>query len=299
MADMGFLPQVEWLLRRTPGRKQTLLFSATLDGAVDTLIQRYQHDPVHHEVVSETMTVDEMEHRFLLVHQMDKVKVAAAIGRQRRAHAGVRPTPSGAPTGSPSTCGDEGVRAEAIHGDLRQKAARAGAWPTSSRASCRCSSPPTSPPAASTSTTSTWSSTTTRPRTTRPTCTAPAARPAAGESGVVVTLVLWNQELEVKRLQKRLGVDAADRRDLLERPPPRRPGGLGPRPRAGDELEPILDGQRRGNRDAHRRERLRARSRSARRAVAARTPGCAPAQDRRTRRCGCWRRTRTRCRRAG
>src|SRR2546421_585028 len=35
MADMGFMPQVEWILRRLDGRKQTLLFSATLDGDID------------------------------------------------------------------------------------------------------------------------------------------------------------------------------------------------------------------------------------------------------------------------
>ena len=46
MADMGFLPQVEWILRHVRGRHQTLLFSATLDGAVGALVSRYQHDPV-------------------------------------------------------------------------------------------------------------------------------------------------------------------------------------------------------------------------------------------------------------
>ena len=38
MADMGFLPQVEWILRHIDGPHQTLLFSATLDGAVDALV---------------------------------------------------------------------------------------------------------------------------------------------------------------------------------------------------------------------------------------------------------------------
>ena len=66
MADMGFLPQVEWILRHIPGSHQTLLFSATLDGVVDTLIKRYQADPVMHEVVSEEVSVDQMQHRFLL-----------------------------------------------------------------------------------------------------------------------------------------------------------------------------------------------------------------------------------------
>ena len=81
MADMGFLPQVEWILRHVGGPHQTLLFSATLDGAVDVLVRRYQRDPVLHEVESRTITVEEMVHRFLLVHEMDKVKVAAAIAR--------------------------------------------------------------------------------------------------------------------------------------------------------------------------------------------------------------------------
>ena len=79
MADMGFLPQVEWVLRHVPDGHQTLLFSATLDGSVGALVDRYQTDPVTKEVVSETVTVEQMHHRFLRVHEMDKAKVAAAI----------------------------------------------------------------------------------------------------------------------------------------------------------------------------------------------------------------------------
>src|SRR3546814_9873307 len=79
MADMGFLPQVEWVLRHVPGGHQTLLFSATLDGSVGALIDRYQTDPVTKEVVSVTVTVDQMHHRFIKVHDMDKSKVVASI----------------------------------------------------------------------------------------------------------------------------------------------------------------------------------------------------------------------------
>ncbi|GIS55863.1 MAG: hypothetical protein Ct9H90mP30_5480 [Actinomycetota bacterium] len=81
MADMGFLPQVEWILRRVQRKHQTLLFSATLDGVVNTLIQRYQDQPIMHEVETKEITVEEMTHRFLHVHERDKVKVAAAIAR--------------------------------------------------------------------------------------------------------------------------------------------------------------------------------------------------------------------------
>ncbi|HEX3947891.1 MAG TPA: DEAD/DEAH box helicase [Acidimicrobiales bacterium] len=119
MADMGFMPQVEWVLRRLERTHQTLLFSATLDGAVDRLVQRYLTDPVHHEVASDTQTVAAMEHRFLQVHQMDKVKVAAAICRPKEKALIFVRTKRGADR-LVEQLGKEGVRAAAIHGDLRQ-----------------------------------------------------------------------------------------------------------------------------------------------------------------------------------
>src|SRR5690606_31120038 len=65
MADMGFLPQVERILKLIDRDAQTLLFSATLDGDIGRLVERYQHDPVHHEVASETVTVETLEQRFI------------------------------------------------------------------------------------------------------------------------------------------------------------------------------------------------------------------------------------------
>jgi superfamily II DNA/RNA helicase len=119
MADMGFMPQVEWVLRRLEQPHQTLLFSATLDGAVDRLVKRYLSDPVFHEVASATQTVTLMEHRFLQVHQMDKVKVVAAICRgQEKSLVFVR-TKRGADR-LVEHLGKERVKAAAIHGDLRQ-----------------------------------------------------------------------------------------------------------------------------------------------------------------------------------
>ncbi len=79
MADLGFLPQVARILSQVKQRHQTLLFSATLDGAVDTLIRRYQHDPVHHSADSEDDHIPEMTHRFIGVNEVDKAPVAAAI----------------------------------------------------------------------------------------------------------------------------------------------------------------------------------------------------------------------------
>jgi superfamily II DNA/RNA helicase len=120
MADMGFMPQVEWVLRRiTDKEHQTLLFSATLDGAVDRLVKRYMNAPVFHEVRSDSQTVSQMVHHFFNVHQMDRIKVAQAIvSAQTKSLLFVR-TKRGADRLVEQLSRD-GVRAAAIHGDLRQ-----------------------------------------------------------------------------------------------------------------------------------------------------------------------------------
>ncbi|MEI8126865.1 MAG: DEAD/DEAH box helicase [Actinomycetota bacterium] len=120
MADMGFMPQVEWVLRRIAERPhQTLLFSATLDGAVDRLVKRYLTDPVFHEVVSDTQTVSQMVHHFLNVHQMDRIKVVAAICKSYDKIIIFARTKRGADR-LVEQLEKEGVDAAAIHGDLRQ-----------------------------------------------------------------------------------------------------------------------------------------------------------------------------------
>jgi superfamily II DNA/RNA helicase len=117
---MGFMPQVEWVLRRIATRPhQTLLFSATLDGAIDRLVKRYLTDPVFHEVVSDTQTVAQMAHHFLNVHQMDRIKVAATICRSFDKTIIFCRTKRGADR-LVEQLEKEGVRAAAIHGDLRQ-----------------------------------------------------------------------------------------------------------------------------------------------------------------------------------
>ena len=120
MADMGFLPQVEWLLRQAKQEHQTLLFSATLDGVVDSLVRRYQHDPVFHEVESREVTVDQMTHRFVQVHQMDKVKVAGAIASSVERSIMFTATKHMADRLA-RELEKIGVAAAAIHGDLRQR----------------------------------------------------------------------------------------------------------------------------------------------------------------------------------
>jgi superfamily II DNA/RNA helicase len=121
MADMGFLPQVQKILHRVDGEHQTMLFSATLDRGIDRLVARYMHDPLSHEVESSEETVAEMHHRFFLVHQMDKVKVVAAIARGVDRTLVFCRTKRGADKLVEQLM-RERVKAGAIHGDLRQAA---------------------------------------------------------------------------------------------------------------------------------------------------------------------------------
>jgi superfamily II DNA/RNA helicase len=121
MVDMGFMPQVEWLLRRVTGEHQTLLFSATLGAEVDRLVRHYANQPVHHSVVSDQPTVESMEHRLVKVHEMDKVKVAAALAQAAsRALLFVR-TKRGADR-TVRRLRTEGVAAGVLHGGLTQSA---------------------------------------------------------------------------------------------------------------------------------------------------------------------------------
>ena len=78
MADMGFMPQVRAILDQTNDERQTILFSATLDGDVDNLRRTYQRDPVLHEVESEEDYGDAL-HYFWEISHADRVETTARI----------------------------------------------------------------------------------------------------------------------------------------------------------------------------------------------------------------------------
>lgn len=205
MVDMGFLPQVEWLLRHIDGEHQTLLFSATLDGAIDHVVRTYLRDPVRHEVASETITVEKMTHRFLLVHEMDKVKMLGAIAKHHPRTLAFVKSKRGADQIAAALV-KEGVNASALHGDMQQRfRERAVEDFTSGKLSVLVATdvaargldiddigvvvhydPPVDP---------------------KDYLHRSGRTARAGSSGVVVTLALWNEELEVRRLQKRLALN--------------------------------------------------------------------------------------------
>jgi len=79
MSDMGFLPEVKRLLDRTPSDRQTLLFSATLDGDVGVLTRRYQNDPARHEIGDAEPNVEDMRHLFWRLDHESRVDVASDL----------------------------------------------------------------------------------------------------------------------------------------------------------------------------------------------------------------------------
>jgi superfamily II DNA/RNA helicase len=119
MADMGFLPQVRKIMRQIKGEHQTLLFSATLDGQVGGLVRDYTNDPIFHEVESDTVIVDTSEHRFIQAHHMDKAKIVERIGRNADRILVFTRTKRGADEAT-AKLRDLGVKVAAIHGDKHQ-----------------------------------------------------------------------------------------------------------------------------------------------------------------------------------
>ncbi|MFC4786027.1 DEAD/DEAH box helicase [Nocardioides sp. MAHUQ-72] len=75
MADLGFLPAVRRLLDQTPQQGQRLLFSATLDKAIDVLVKRFLTSPVTHEADSAQSPVAAMDHHVLHLAREHRVPV--------------------------------------------------------------------------------------------------------------------------------------------------------------------------------------------------------------------------------
>src|SRR4051794_13296866 len=74
MADMGFLPEVRKILDMARSDRQTLLFSATLDNAVDVLVRNYQRDPVRCQVAEPTKEEDRNAHHFVDMMKAERVQ---------------------------------------------------------------------------------------------------------------------------------------------------------------------------------------------------------------------------------
>ncbi len=123
MLDMGFLPQVNKLVSRIPKDRQTMFFSATLDGQVGLLAQRFTRDPARHEVESNAPTVEEVGHRFVMVTAGGKVQALADIlTDEDRGLALVFVRTKRGADRLVDRLKQRGVKAVAMHGDLTQGA---------------------------------------------------------------------------------------------------------------------------------------------------------------------------------
>ncbi|MGB3595297.1 MAG: DEAD/DEAH box helicase, partial [Ornithinimicrobium sp.] len=126
MLDLGFLPDVEKLLSMTPAGRQTMLFSATMPGAVVALARSYMTQPTHIRAITEgddKHTIAAVEHFVYRAHAMDKVEMVARIlqskdrglsiifARTKRTAAKVA-----------DDLAERGFASAAIHGDLGQGA---------------------------------------------------------------------------------------------------------------------------------------------------------------------------------
>ncbi|MFD5736011.1 DEAD/DEAH box helicase [Streptomyces sioyaensis] len=121
MSDLGFLPEVTELLDQIPGGGQRMLFSATMENEIGTLVKRYLTNPVTHEVDSAQGNVTTMTHHVLVVKPKDKAPVTAAIAaRKGRTIIFVR-TQLGADRIAEQLV-ESGVKADALHGGMTQGA---------------------------------------------------------------------------------------------------------------------------------------------------------------------------------
>jgi superfamily II DNA/RNA helicase len=120
MADMGFLPAVRRLVDQTSPSRQTLLFSATLDGPVDKLVRDYQHSPRRHEVKLLDTEQGEIHHHFWSVPAGDRVAVTAETVAARGPALVFCRTKRGADRLS-QRLAQHGLETAAIHGDLSQR----------------------------------------------------------------------------------------------------------------------------------------------------------------------------------
>jgi len=118
MADMGFLPEVRRLLDATRSDRQTLLFSATLDGEVDVLVRHYQRDPVRHELAPTSPAADNT-HVFWRVERTDRVTTLGRVIDRFQPTIVFCRTKRGADRLS-RQLNQLGLRTAAIHGDRSQ-----------------------------------------------------------------------------------------------------------------------------------------------------------------------------------
>ncbi|MFC0674109.1 DEAD/DEAH box helicase [Brachybacterium hainanense] len=119
MADLGFLEDVTRILAATPMGSQKMLFSATLDGQVEQIIDRFLIDPVSHETTPVSAAVKTMTHHVLAINPKQKRQITAQLGARRGRTLMFTRTQLGAERVAQELI-EVGVGAAALHGNKQQ-----------------------------------------------------------------------------------------------------------------------------------------------------------------------------------
>jgi ATP-dependent RNA helicase DeaD len=121
MLDLGFLEDVESIMRRAPMGRQTALFSATVPAEIRRLAEQFMHDPVEIKVRAATLTIDTVDHYYVEVPDREKVDALVNVIQEERPEQAIvfARTKIGVDRLA-RRLGDAGVRVKALHGDMSQ-----------------------------------------------------------------------------------------------------------------------------------------------------------------------------------
>ena len=126
MLDMGFLPDVERIVTQLPADRQTMLFSATMPGAIIALARRYMQQPTHIRAAApgdDNATVDAIEQHVWRTHPLDKVELLARILQAKdRGLVMVFTRTKRRAQSVADELAERGFAAASVHGDLGQGA---------------------------------------------------------------------------------------------------------------------------------------------------------------------------------
>ncbi|MET0989216.1 MAG: DEAD/DEAH box helicase, partial [Glaciihabitans sp.] len=120
MCDLGFLEPVQRILNETKSDSQRLLFSATLDKGVATLVKQFLKNPSVHEVAGEDQASSTIDHRVLLIEQRDKTRIIEELASGTNGKTLVFARTRAFAEQLADQLEDAGIGATSLHGDLNQ-----------------------------------------------------------------------------------------------------------------------------------------------------------------------------------
>ncbi len=123
MLSMGFIEDIETILKETPENRQTALFSATMPQAIRRLADRYMHDPQAFVTGKKRLTVDAIEQRYYMVNERDKIAALTRLLEIEQITTALIFARTRVSTGElAASLTKKGFPAEALNGDMSQDA---------------------------------------------------------------------------------------------------------------------------------------------------------------------------------